>query len=120
MTPEQVDGYRTAGDRLGAVADWYINVIATYGVWTVLAVQVAAVLAVYCVAWVLIDRGEQRRRTRRDRTRAWRQLCDDPPAEQQQPGSDSGLLLDCIAVFGDCEELDRLRAAINDARKEKP
>lgn len=55
--------------------------------------------------------------TRNDQAAAWRQLCGDPPAEQQQPGTDHQLYLDCIAVYGDCDELQRLRDAINETRE---
>lgn len=40
-----------------------------------------------------------------------------PTLEQQQPGSDHQLYLDCIAVYGEHPGIDRL---LNDIRKEKP
>jgi hypothetical protein len=27
-------------------------------------------------------------------------------ANQRQPGTDAGLYLDCVAIYGDCEDLD--------------
>ncbi|AVH59930.1 MULTISPECIES: hypothetical protein [Streptomyces] len=76
--------------------------------------------AVYCVRrGIRVWRGDDYR-TRNDQVAAQAILRTDPPAEQQTPGTDSALLLDCIAVFGDCEELDRLRNAIHQHRKENP
>jgi len=44
----------------------------------------------------------------------------DPPAIDTQPGTDTDLLLDCIAIAGDHTGFQRLRDAIHDTRKEKP
>jgi hypothetical protein len=56
-------------------------------------------------------------RTRNDAHAAERTLQRTPPGEQQTPGTDHQLLLDCIAVYGDHEGLQRLRNAINNHRE---
>jgi hypothetical protein len=38
--------------------------------------------------------------------------------EPRQPGTDVGLYLDCVAIYSDCNDLDRLRDAIDQHRKE--
>jgi len=70
-------------------------------------------------AWQ-IRRGEHADRNRRDRAMAHRYTRFNPTPERQQPGTDPALLLDCIAVYGDCDELNRLRNTLNQHRKEKP
>lgn len=59
-------------------------------------------------------------RTRNDRVAADRISRTQPTPEIQAPGTDTSLYLDCIAIYGDCQDLDRLRNAINQHRKEKP
>jgi len=55
-------------------------------------------------------------RTRNDRRQAWLTVCDGPRPEPPQPGTDISLYLACVATYGDCDELDRLRDAINQHR----
>lgn len=45
---------------------------------------------------------------------AWLAICDDQRPEPARPGTDDLLFLDCIAVYGDCDDLNRLRQAIRD------
>lgn len=110
MNPDLYAAWLTAGDNLQPVGAWLA------GSWPWLAIAWAAAFAAWAIRRSLP--GDDYR-TRNDRTAAWRATCD-PRPEPAEPGTDSGLLLDCIAVYGDCAELDRLRAAINQTRKEKP
>ncbi|MFD9463516.1 hypothetical protein [Streptomyces sp. NPDC060027] len=48
MNADTVDGYRTAGNHLPPIADWFINLVAQYGIWTVIGVGTAAIVAVMC------------------------------------------------------------------------
>ena len=66
MNPEVYDGYRTAGQRLGPVADWYINQLAEHGWIVVLAVQASVIVVLWCAASALLDRIERRRKARRE------------------------------------------------------
>lgn len=59
-------------------------------------------------------------RTRNDRVMAERILRTDPPAIDTQPGTDTDLLLDCIAIAGEHRGFEQLREAIHEAREEKP
>jgi hypothetical protein len=68
VSPDQVDGYRTAGERLGPTAEWFINLVATYGLPTVIAVGTVAILAACCLTgllWHLADCRRERRAERR-------------------------------------------------------
>jgi hypothetical protein len=99
----------TAGDNLQPVGAW----LASDGAW----VPIFAVAAVIIWRiWRIRPRDDYR--TRNDRTAAWRATCE-PRPEPGAPGNDFGLYLDCLAVYGDCDDLDRLRA-IDQHRKEKP
>lgn len=58
-------------------------------------------------------------RTRNDRRQAaWMAVCEGRP-EPAEPGTDIGLYLDCVAIYSDCDDLDRLRDAIDQHRKEE-
>lgn len=59
-------------------------------------------------------------RTRNDRRQAWLTTSGSERPEPAAPGTDSALYLNCIAIYGDCQELDRLRDAIDQHRKEQP
>lgn len=63
---------------------------------------------------------EDDQRTRNDRTMARRYAHHRPTPEQQQPGTDYQLYLDCIAVYGEQPGIDRLLNDIHQHRKEKP
>jgi len=76
----------------------------------------AAVLTV--VVWVLWPGDDYR--SRNDRKQAARTVARDDRRGLGQPGTDVGLYLDCVAIYGDCDELDRLREAIHQHRKENP
>lgn len=66
MSPEQVDAYRQAGDSIHPTVDWFINLVATYGIWAVIAVGTLAILAVWLIAGILLDRHERRAALRAD------------------------------------------------------
>lgn len=101
MTPDLYDTWHTAGD-------WVL----TYWPWLAAAGGVlAAIVAVACAV-----SGDYR--SHNDRRAAWLTVCDAPRPEPGQPGTDVGLYLDCVAIYSDCDELDRLRNAINQHGKE--
>lgn len=108
-------------DRLAAwlaAADWIERA-------TGIVLAITAWLLLGIAAWALLHlarrslRGSDYR-SHNDQVMAQRiSRLEDRP-EAPQPGTDIGLYLDCIAVFGDCDELDRLRDAIQQHRKENP
>jgi hypothetical protein len=92
----------TAGDRLQPVGAWIV------GNWPWLApVAAAAVFAAWAIRRCLRDAS--------DRVTAILADLDDRP-ELPQPGNDVGLYLDCVAIYDDCADLDRLRDAIDQHR----
>jgi len=98
VTPDLYDAWHTAGD-------WVL----TYWPWLAAAGGVlAAVVAVACAV-----SGDYR--SHNDRRAAWLTVCQAPRPEPAQPGTDPDLLLDCIAAYGNCDELNRL---LDDIRKE--
>lgn len=106
-------GFITAGNTVQPVGDWLD------AHWSWLTIPAALIFA----AWAIrrhIRRGLDDYRTINDRVMADRYADERPTPELQQPGTDPALLLDCIAVYGDSHELDRLRDAINQHRKENP
>ena len=109
MTPDLYDAWLTAGNNLQPIGDW----VAAH--WLPLATLVATLAF---AIWVLrrIARGTDYR-TRNDRLMADRYARYRPTPEQQQPGHDHQLYLDCIAVYGEHPGINRL---LNDIRKEKP
>lgn len=111
MTHDLYTAWLTAGDRLQPAGDW----IATNWPW-LLALSVAC-FAVWAIrrGWLGDDY-----RTRNDKRQAWLAACEGPRPEPADPGSDTGLYLACIAAYGDCDDLDRLRDAIRQHREEDP
>jgi hypothetical protein len=103
MNPDLYAAWLTAGNNLQPVGDW----IGRNWIWLA-----AAVVAAGFAWWAL------RRELRAASEHVTAILTDQP--EQQLPGIDAGLYLDCVAIYGDCDELDRLRDAIDQHRKEKP
>jgi len=92
------------------------NNLQPYGAWIARnwpSLAAAVVLAVFA-AWC-IKRAYRGLSDANDRVTAI--LADQP--ELPQAGTDVGLYLDCVAVYGDCEDLDRLRDVINQHREEE-
>ncbi|WP_406418327.1 hypothetical protein [Streptomyces sp. NBC_01614] len=111
MNPDLYDAWLTAGNTLQPAGDWLV------ANWVGLTGLIAgAVLAVWAIRRH-ISSGHDAHRTRDDRVMARRYARYRPTLEQQQPGSDHQLYLDCIAVYGEHPGIDRL---LNDIRKEKP
>ena len=106
MNADLYDAWRAAGAWLAA--NW--TGLLAYGL-------AAAVLTV--VAWALWPRGGDYR-SRNDQRAARLIAALEPRPEPAEPGVDAGLYLDCVAIYGDCDELDRLREAIHQHRKENP
>lgn len=109
MTPDLYGAWLTAGDRLQPVGDWLA------GNWPWLVVAASLIFT----AWVWLDAVSDNCRTRTDRAAAGRVTRSEPRPEPGQPGTDSGLLLDCIAIYGDHAGLQRLRDAIDQTRREE-
>ena len=110
MNADLYGAYRTADGHLGKVADWYLNLIATYGLIPVLAGGTIAIVALVCGiggAWYAAGRIRDRRTERRDRAAAWRQLCNQPPQRETEPGSHSGDLLTCLNILAATENQTR-------------
>lgn len=107
MNPDLYAAWLNAGNNLQPVGDW----LGRNWIWLA-----AAVVAAGFAWWAL------RRELRGASERVADILADQPQRqpEQQQPGTDTRLYLDCVAVYGDCEDLDRLRDEIEQHRKEKP
>lgn len=104
MNPDLYGAWLTAGDW--AATHWP---------------YLATAAAVAATAWAVtrfIRRGCDDYRTCNDRAAADRIVAVEPRPEPAAPGKDDGLYLDCVAIYGDCEELDRLRHAIDQHRKE--
>lgn len=74
MSPEQVDAYRHAGHTIHPAVDWFINLVATYGIWAVIAVGTLAILAVWLLIGILLDRHERRVELRGQTIHSLRQL----------------------------------------------
>lgn len=113
MNPDVYDAYRTAGIHIAGVWDWYLLQIDVYGLPVVLVWQLGGLMAAWCGIGAicrLTDRLRERRTERRDRAAAWRQLCNQPPQRQTEPGSDLDDLITCQNILGATEQ----------ARKEKP
>lgn len=103
MNPDLYDAWRTAGNWVAANWPW-------------LALAVGIALGIWAVGRAV--RGDDYR-TRNDKRAAWLAVCEGRP-EPPQPGTDIGLYLACIAAYGDSDELDRLRNAMEQHRKENP
>ncbi|MER6492639.1 hypothetical protein [Streptomyces griseorubiginosus] len=87
--------------------------------WTGLAAWGIAAAGLTVVAWALWP-GSDDYRSRNDRKQADEAVASNDRPEPGQPGTDISLYLDCVAIYGDCDELDRLREAIDQHRKEMP
>lgn len=104
MTPDLYGAWLTAGDW--AATHWP---------------HLTAAAAVAAAAWAVtrfIRRGHDDYRTSNDRAAAQCIVDTQARPEPATPGNNTGLYLDCVAIYGDCEELDRLRHAIDQHRKE--
>lgn len=113
MTPDLYGAWLTAGNTLQPIGDW----ITAH--WLPLTILAAGLTL---AAWALrrfIRAGLRDYRTHNDRVMADRYTRHRPTPEQQQPGNDHQLYLDCIAVYGEHPGIDRLLNDIN-PRKEKP
>jgi hypothetical protein len=84
------------------------------------AILIGLIGATYCVRRGIRVWRDDDYRTRNDRVMAERTCRADPPAIDTAPGTDTDLLLDCIAIAGDHTGFQRLRDAIHEAREEKP
>lgn len=106
MNPDLYGAWLTAGNNLQPVGAWIGRN------WAWLA---AAALAAGFAWWAL------RRELRGASDQVGAILADQPQRQpEQQPGTDAGLYLKCVAIYGDCDDLDRLRDASDQHRKEKP
>ena len=101
MNDDVYAAWLTAGNNLQPIGAWI------GGHWTGLVALAVAAAALWVVWWSIHD--DTRRADRRE----------DRP-EPGQPGSNVGLYLDCVAIYDDCDELDRLRAVVDQHRKENP
>lgn len=113
MSPDLYDAYRTAGAHLHAAWDWYVLQIDEWGLPVVLVWQAGALIAGWCAIGGICQLGDwmrHRRIERRDRTAAWRELCNQPPQRETEPGSDLDDLITCINILDATEQ----------ARREKP
>jgi hypothetical protein len=106
VTPDLYGAWLTAGSNLQPVGAWI------GGHWVWLAVAASAVFS----AWVWLDAILDDHRTRNDHRTLRAAAYDASSPEPPQPGTDIGLYLACVAAFNDCDELDRLRDAINQHR----
>lgn len=105
MTPDLYGAWLAAGDRLQPAGAWLA------GWWPLLA----AALLLTVIGWALWPaRGDYR--SRNDQAAAWAAVDVGARPEPGQPGVDAGLYLDCVAIYGDCDDLDRLRDAIEQHR----
>ncbi len=107
MNPDLYGAWLTAGNNLQPVGAW----LGRNWIWLT-----AAVVAAGAAWWAL------RRELRGAGDQVTAILADQPQRqpEQQQPGTDAGLYLDCVAAYGDCDDLDRLRDLAEQARKDTP
>jgi len=117
MSPETVDGYRTAAHTLHGFWDWYLLQFDTWGPVIVLAVQFSAFITAWCLIGATCH-GIGRLRERRELRRT-------PAAADNLPPVDDELLITCRRI--DRQPLadpDDTRRAINylrdQQRKEKP
>lgn len=104
MNPDLYGAWLTAGNNLQPVGAW----IGRNWIWLT-----AVVVAAGAAWWAL----RRELRAANDQVTA---ILTDQPQRQREPGTDTGLYLDCVAVYGDCEDLDRLRDAIDQHRKDMP
>jgi len=89
VTPEQIDAVTNGLTGLQHAID-------TYG--PGIGITVAGGTALWGVGRIW-QRLEARRQERRDRAKAWRLLCDAPPAHDTAPGSNSDDLLTCLQIL---------------------
>jgi hypothetical protein len=110
VNPDLHGALLTVGNNLQPAGHWLA------GNWDWLAITVAATFATWAI-WKSLPHGDDYR-TRNDRVAAGRITRSGPRPEPGEPGRDAGLYLDCVAIYGDCEGLDRLRDAIDQHRKD--
>lgn len=106
MTPDLYAAWLTAGNNLQPAIGWLA------ANWINLAIAVS--IGVF--AWWSIRRSIRAARRDSDRVAAWLTVCTGDRPEPPEHGRDAGLLLVCIAAYGDCKDLDRLRDAIDQHR----
>ena len=107
MSPDVYDAYRTAGIHVAGVWDWYLLQIDVWGLPVVLVWQLGGLMAAWCgigAIWRLADRLREQRTERRDRAAAWRQLCNEPPRRETQPGSHINDLITCQNILDATEK----------------
>lgn len=109
MTPDLYGAWLTAGNNLQPVGTWLTHN------WMWLAVAAAFPFAI----WALVEAVGDDYRTCNDKRAARRITHGQPHPETPEPGTDVDLYLDCIAIYGDCDDLNRLRDAIHQRREEK-
>jgi hypothetical protein len=109
VNPDLYGAWLAAGNNLQPIGEWLLG----DGAW----VPVLAVAAVIIWrTWRARPRDDYR--SRNDQVAAER-AARLGLGEDQEPGTDIGLYLDCVAIYDDCDDLDRLREAINQHRKEE-
>ncbi|MFD5491546.1 hypothetical protein ACFWH4_01055 [Streptomyces sp. NPDC127091] len=86
------------------IVDWYINLLATYGLIPVIAVEAVACVAAWCGLGAALHAAEQRRsrralraqlRTERQQMARLRDAITNAPQIPTQPGHDNDLLIAC-------------------------
>jgi hypothetical protein len=79
------------------------------------AAWLAAVVILAVIGWALWPTRSDYR-SRNDQRAAVRVTGLEERPEPAAPGQDVGLYLDCVAIYSDCDELDRLRDLANQNR----
>lgn len=90
MSPEQIDGYRTAAHTLHGAADWYLLQLDAWGLGVFLAVLITVLITAWCGIGATchgIGRLRERRALRRT-----------PAAPDNVPPADDDLLITCRRI----------------------